>query len=342
MFTKRYINDIVKTEKNMKISPIFWFEAARGYSIPMSIMSWSIPFLFAMTEGGNIFNGIIALVGIVFAHAGVNLFDDFIDYKLEHKSIEKGLKQNFELQKGKCAYILNGNATLKDLFCVTTLCFATALACGLFLAAKTGIVVIFIMLTAAIIGILYPFLSFVALGEVAVGVMFAPLLYTGVYYVMTKSFSAELFPIAISTGLLTISLLHAHMFLDFDFDKKNRKTTLCSLAGNKNNAVRNQVIIMFLAYLNIAINIFFGLPKIYILSFLSIPTAIILYKLMKCDCYKKRKRIRTNIFFGPLGNLKKYQNVDIRAFIIKFSVARNVMVEFTMLICIAKIISEIY
>lgn len=342
MFTKRYINDIVKSEKIMKISPIFWFEAARGYSVPMSIMSWSVPFLFAATEGGNIFYGLIALVGIVFAHAGVNLFDDFIDYNLEQRNIKKGLKQDFELQKGKCAYLLSGDATLKDLLLIITLCFGTALACGVFLAAKTGIAVIFIMLAAALIGILYPFLSFVALGEVAVGVMFAPLLYTGVYYVMTKSFSAELFPIAISTGLLTIGLLHAHMFLDIDFDKKNKKTTLCSLAGNKNNAVRNQVIIMILAYLNIAINMFFGLPKIYVLSFLSIPTAIILYKLMKCDCYKKRKRIRTNIFFGPLGDMKKYKNLDVRAFIIKFSVARNVMVEFTTLICIAKIISEIY
>lgn len=342
MFTKRYINDIVKAEKNMKISPNFWFEAARGYSLPMSVMSWSVPFLFAAVEGGNIFYGIIALIGISFAHLGVNLFDDFVDYILEQRNVQKGLKEKFELQKGKCAYLLSKDASLKDLFIVISVCFAIAIVCGLFLAAKTGIVVIYIMLAAAAIGILYPLFSFIALGEIAVGVMFAPLLYTGVYYVMTKTFSTELLPIAISTGILTIGLLHAHMFLDIDFDKKSKKVTLCSLAGNRNNAVRNQVIIMILAYLNIIINLFFGLPKIYILSFLSIPTAIILYKLMKCDCYKKRKRIRTNIFFGPLGNLKKYKDIDVRAFIIKFSVARNIMVEFTILICIAKIISEIF
>lgn len=326
----------------MIVNPVFWFEAARGYSLPMSIMSWSVPFLFAMADGGNIFYGFIALIGIIFAHSGVNLFDDLIDYHLEQKNIKNGEKTTFELQKGKCEYILNGHASLKDLLIVTILCFSIALACGLFLAFKTGIEVIYIMLIAALIGILYPFLSFVALGEIAVGIIFAPLLYTGVYYVMTKSFSQELLPLAVSTGLLTIGLLHAHMFLDIDFDKKSRKTTLCSLAGNKNNAVKNQLIIMITAYLNIIINIFLGLPKIYILSFLSIPTAIILYKLMKCDCYKKRKRIRTNIFFGPLGNIKKYKNLDIRAFMIKFSVARNVMVEFTIMICIAKIISEIF
>jgi len=326
----------------MKISPVFWFEASRGYSLPMSVMSWCVPFLFAVIDGGNILYGIIALIGVLFAHAGVNLFDDFVDYILERRSVRKGLKENFDLQKGKCAYLLSGEANLIHLFIVLSLCFLIAFLCGIFLAVKTGVAVLFIMLAAAIIGILYPLFSFVALGEVAVGVMFAPLLYTGVYYVMTKTFSAELLPIAISTGLLTIGLLHAHMFLDMDFDKKNNKVTLCSLAGNRDNAVRNQVIIMVLAYLNIVVNMFFGLSKIYILSFLSVPTAIILYKLMKCDCYKKRRKIRTNLFFGPLGNLKKYKDVDVRAFIIKFSVARNVMVEFTILICIAKIISEIF
>lgn len=326
----------------MNLSPIFWLKAARGYSLPMSIMSWSVPFLFAAIEGGNVFYGILSLIGIVFAHAGVNLFDDFCDYIIEQNNIKKGKKAEFDLQKGKCAYLLNKEATLGQLFGIISVCFAIAIFCGIYLTIKTGMPVVYIALISGVICLLYPLLSFVALGEVAVGVMFAPLLYSGVYYVMTKSFSMELLPIAISTGLLTIGLLHAHMFLDMDFDKKNKKITLCSLAGSRNNAVRNQVIIMVLAYLNIAIMLFWGLSKIYILSFLSIPTAIILYKLMRCDCLKSRKRIKTNIFFGPIGDLKKYKNVEIRAFMIKFSVARNVMVEFTTLICLAKIISEIF
>lgn len=341
MFTKRYINVILKRGVKMKTNPIFWLNAARFYSIPMSIMSWSVPFLFAALDGGNVFYGIISLIGIVFAHLGVNLFDDFIDYIIEQRKIKKGLKEKFSLQKGKCAYLLNKEASLGELFLIISVFFAIAIFCGIFLTLKTGIFVLYLMIIAGLIGALYPLLSYVAMGEIAVGIMFAPLLYTGVYFVMTESFSTELIPIAISTGLLTIGLLHAHMFLDIDFDKKSNKITLCSLAKSKKRAVRNQVIITVLAYLNIFVMIFFGLPKIYILSFLSIPTAIILYKLMICDCYKKRKEIKTNIFFGYLGDLTKYENTDIKEFIIKFSVARNIMVEFTVLICIAKIISEI-
>ncbi len=342
MFTKRYIDVILKKEKKMNLNPIFWFEAARGYSIPMSVMSWTVPFLFATLDGGNILYGIIALIGIVFAHAGVNLFDDCIDYILEKRKISKGLKEKFELQKGKCAYLLDKRTNLNELLFIISVCFMIAVLCGTVLAVKTGFTVVFLMVAGALIGILYPFLSSVAMGEIAVGIMFAPLLYTGVYYVMTQKFSAELIPIAISTGLLTIGLLHAHMFLDIDFDKKGNKITLCSLAGTKEQAVKNQVIITVLAYFNIFIMMFFGLPKIYILTLLSLPTTVILYKLMKCDCYKKRKFIKTNIFFGPLGDLSKYKNPEIRAFMIKFSVARNVMLEFTILVCIAKIISEIF
>lgn len=326
----------------MKLNPVFWLNASRWYALPMSVMSWCVPFLFASLDGGNMLYGMVSLVGIIFAHLGVNLFDDFVDYIIEQRKIKKGLKKEFGLQRGKCAYLLNEETNLTEVFIIISVYFAIAVFCGVFLTVKTGITVLYLMLAGALIGGLYPFLSSVAMGEVAVGVMFAPLLYSGVYYVMTQSFSSELIPIAISTGLLTIGLLHAHMFLDLDFDKKGNKITLCSLAGSKERAVTNQVIIMVLAYLNIFVMMFFGLSKIYILSFLSIPTAIILYKLMKCDCYKKRKFIKTNIFFGYLGDLKKYKDFDVRAFIIKFSVARNVMVEFTILICIAKIISEIF
>ncbi|MGN0015569.1 MAG: prenyltransferase [Candidatus Gastranaerophilaceae bacterium] len=319
---------------------LLWSNAARSYSFPMSIMSWSVPFLFAILSGGNVFYGIIALTGIIFAHAGVNLFDDYIDFKLAAKS--NPLDKNYNLQKGKCSYILNGSATLNQLFSVTCFCFGIALACGIFLTLKTGIIVIYLTVVTAVICIFYPVLSLVALGEAAVAITFAPLLYTGVYYVMTMSFSRELIPIAVSTGLLTVSLLHAHMFLDIDFDKINRKNTLCRLAGSKANAVNNQLIIMLAAYLNIILLCIFGfLSKIYLITFASLPTAIVLYKTMKDYIVEPNKKIRPNVFFGFLENLQKYKQTNNINFMIIFLTARNVMVEFTALICIAKILREL-
>lgn len=323
----------------MKNLVSFWFKTTRAYSLPMSIMSWSVPFVFGITDKGNILYGIIALIGIIFAHLGVNMFDDFVDFLIAKKNANA--EGEIVLQKGKCAYLLNKELTLKQLALVICVLFTLAVLCGLYLTVKTGFTVVIITAIAGVIGLLYPLLSFVALGEIAVGVIFAPLLYTGVYYVMTGGFSLELFPVAISTGILTIGLLHAHMFLDIDYDKPNNKRTLCLLAGSKENAVRNQLYIMALGYINIiAFVLMQKIANIYLITLLSLPTAVMLYKIMRAGIINPDEKIHTNIFFGILENMQEYK--ENRNFMITFMTARNVMVEFTILVCLAKVISEIF
>ena len=322
----------------MKNLVSFWFKTTRAYSLPMSIMSWSVPFVFGITDKGNILYGIIALIGIIFAHLGVNMFDDFVDFLIAKKNANA--EGEIVLQKGKCAYLLNKELTLKQLALVICVLFTLAVLCGLYLTVKTGFTVVIITAIAGVIGLLYPLLSFVALGEIAVGVIFAPLLYTGVYYVMTGGFSLELFPVAISTGILTIGLLHAHMFLDIDYDKPNNKRTLCLLAGSKENAVRNQLYIMALGYINIiACVLMQKIANIFLITLLSLPTAVMLYKIMRAGFINPDEKIHTNIFFGILENMQEYK--ENRNFMITFMTARNVMVEFTILVCLAKVISEI-
>lgn len=322
----------------MKNLVSFWFKTTRAYSLPMSIMSWSVPFVFGITDKGNILYGIIALIGIIFAHLGVNMFDDFVDFLIAKKNANA--EGEIVLQKGKCAYLLNKELTFKQLALVICVLFTLAVLCGLYLTVKTGFTVVIITAIAGVIGLLYPLLSFVALGEIAVGVIFAPLLYTGVYYVMTGGFALELFPVAISTGILTIGLLHAHMFLDIDYDKPNNKRTLCLLAGSKENAVRNQLYIMALGYINIiAFVLMQKIANIYLITLLSLPTAVMLYKIMRAGIINPDEKIHTNIFFGILENMQEYK--ENRNFMITFMTARNVMVEFTILVCLAKVISEI-
>ena len=60
----------------------------------MSFMAWLIPFSFGLLNGGNFVYGLLALIGIVFAHLGANLFDDIIDYR----AFLKKRKQNSALK----------------------------------------------------------------------------------------------------------------------------------------------------------------------------------------------------------------------------------------------------
>lgn len=318
----------------------FWFEITRAYSFPMSVMSWLIPFIFGICDGGNVFFGIIALFGIVFVHAGANMFDDFADYLIEKRKIDKGLKNDFNFQKGKCRHLISGKITLKKLFAVIAFCFTAALFCGFYLFLNSGSEILFIVIPAAILAVLYPFCSYVALGEIVVAVMFSPLLYLGVYFVMTGAFSKELIPLAISTGFLTVGLLHAHMLLDFDFDALNKKITLCSLAKTKKNALKTQVLIEVSAYLNVLVFCFAGIiSKYYLLSFLSLPTAVILFLLLKDEKFSEKS---PNFLYGPLEKLSEYRQNNCFEFMLKFMVARNVMVEFTIFVCAAKILTEIF
>ena len=62
-----------------KISAIL--ECSRVFSLPMTVMSWLVIFTYSAMYSGNILNGILALIGVCFAHLVTNILDDYFDYK---------------------------------------------------------------------------------------------------------------------------------------------------------------------------------------------------------------------------------------------------------------------
>lgn len=325
-------------------SVIFWFDAARWYSSPTSIFSWSVPFLFGLVDGGNLFYGILSLIGVVFAHLGVNLFDDVVDYYIEvRKNNSNGLtNQTLNLQKGKCKYIIDNKTDLKTTLIISLCFFFVAFMIGYFFVYKCGLAVLFIMLLAGILCILYPLLTYIALGELAVGIIYGPLLYLGTYYVMTKSFSLEMMILSISTGLLTVGLLHTHTFMDYNFDVKNNKKTLCYILKTSHNAVLAQGIMMMLAYLNIIIFSFLNIiPKTMLLTFFSLPTAVSLYRVLIFHVKDPEMPVKRTFWMGPMENWEQIVNNNLESFMLKFLLSRNVMMIFTLFVDAAIIIDKI-
>ena len=97
----------------------------RAYSLPISVMSWLVPFLFALFNKGNVLYGIIALFGIVVLHLASNLFDDIIDYSRELWDIKRGKKIDFNFQKGKCCCIIENKITFKKAILINIILFDT-------------------------------------------------------------------------------------------------------------------------------------------------------------------------------------------------------------------------
>ncbi|MGI6680807.1 MAG: hypothetical protein ACOX3T_04915 [Bdellovibrionota bacterium] len=135
----------------------FWFRAARGYSLPMSALSFLVVFVWCLKLKGNAIYGLFSLIGIVFSHLGTNLFDDFIDFK-----------NNISKQDVERVYFEEANISLKTIFFASFLCFSIAVFIGLFFVIKIGFLVLVISLLTGMLCLLYPKLNHYSFGEIAI------------------------------------------------------------------------------------------------------------------------------------------------------------------------------
>jgi 1,4-dihydroxy-2-naphthoate octaprenyltransferase len=249
----------------------FWLKNSRIFSLPMALLSWLVIFVYAYKLGGNVLNGLVALVGISFAQLATNLFDDYMDYK--------NLPEN--CQQAKCAYLKSGNATLNDILKVVSIYLGISCVSGLFLFFRCGFPVIFLALIGGIFVLMYSKLSQKGLSELSVGVTFGPLLFEGVYFVMTKTFSLTVFVMSIAVVMFTIGLMYTHTVLDFEGDKcANKKTLVCRL-NDKSKAINGVFVVYSVGYLFTVILSFLLKNTDILLTLVLIPLVFKLHKTLK-------------------------------------------------------------
>jgi len=164
---------------------------------------------------------------------------------------------------------------------------------------------------------------------------FAPLLFAGTSFVMLGYFSMDILLLSVSTGLLTVGLLHTHALMDYDCDVRDKKKTLCTLSGSKRNSLFELGIMMALAYVNIAGGValgFFPLPTL--LTFFTAPLAVVLYKLMKLNNEHPEVVPERKFWMGPMDHWEEIKKNNAQNFMLKFYISRNIMMFFTILLCV--------
>lgn len=249
----------------------FWLKNSRLFSLPMTLLSWLVIFVYSLKLGGNVLNGVLALVGISFAHLATNLFDDYVDYK--------SLPENS--QKCKCAYIKDGSATINDVLKVVIAYLVIAAGMGFVLFLRCGFPVVVLAIIGGIITLIYAKLSQRGLSELAVGTAFGPLLFEGVYFVMTGYFSWTVFVMSVAVVIFTIGLMYVHTVLDFEGDMTVHKMTLACRLGDKNKAINGVLILYGIAYVaTILLGLMLKNYYIYA-SFLLVPLVFKLYNSLK-------------------------------------------------------------
>lgn len=324
----------IKNYNNFKI-------LTRAYSVPISFVSWLVPFVFGVFSNGNILFGLIALIGIIILHLATNLFDDICDYITEKRAVDMGIKSDFNFQDGKCILIRSGIVTLNKAVFIDFVLFLVAFLIGLFFIFNVSYNLLWILIAAGFICLVYPFLGCLGLGEVLVAIIFSPLIYSGVYFVMCADYSFDILIFSISTGLLAVAVLHNHMLLDYKFDVSNRKITLCTLCKSEKNSLILLKVLLLSAYINIIFWVLVQkLSLIYLIPLITFPAAYTLIKVMDSHIKSPDNVVKYSIFMGSKKTIDNIPDAQ-RNFLMKFFLVQNVLYLFSVCLCLAVIIDKL-
>ena len=315
-------------------SIMFWLECSRWYALPMTIFSWLIIFSYSCQNNGNILYGLIVLVGICCVHLATNLFDDFCDYHFLQKITDPN--NNVILpntQRGKCRYLLDNKVKLHEVLTVVGIYCVIALGIGLFFRFVVGTVVDIFVIIGALIVLLYAICSYVRLSEIMVGLAFGPLLFGGVYYVMTGKLTIEPFVLSVPSMLFTVNLIYTDTFLDKDIDKAEGKKTLVNFFRTENGALNFQKILIALGYMSVILIPIFDITDWEIFFvFLTIPLALDLIVSLKQYSVDNKSVPDKKWYHFPFEMWSDIKKNRSEVFMFRMYQARNLMIYSSLII----------
>lgn len=318
---------------------ILIMECSRIFSLPMTIFSWLVIFIYSAMDSGNIFYGLIAFIGLCFAHLGTNMLDDYCDYKSLIKRVDFNKSEYLKhSQKTKCRYLISGRMQEIELLTWIGIYFALATMCGLFLFIKCGTGVLYFALAGAVIALVYPIASRFCLSELMVGLAYGPALFGGVYYVMCGDYSWEVFLLSVPTMIMTVVLLFIHTIMDYEFDLAEGKKTLANIFNSKSVSLAFLKTFLILAYVSLVFECIFDVLdwQVFVV-FMTIPIAISLYNSMSAFVEDSNSIPEKKWYHFPMENMREFEKRGEVSFMFRMLQARNLMMYFSMLYILAMI-----
>ena len=322
-----------------------WFTNARPISLPQSMLPAITA--VALSYGNEEFSwiaAVAALIGVMFLHLGMNLLDDYFDYRVGSAEARKEVVgEGFRGRMTKYPYLTSGEATLKQLL--------TAIACFLSIAAAMGVIVFAIRgwmilawaVAAFIIGASYsggPLkLGFRGLGEAVIFIMFGPLMMTGVYYSVTGVVDWKIGLLSTAVGLLVMNIVYSHSVLDAVPDKKMGKTTMAHLMGGKKGQIVLSTLINTLPYLIVIAGVVLGLLHwAYLAVLLVMPVSLWLVGSLRDFVNHKETSLEPKRWMGPMGDFERFRQAKLDWFMLRWLTARNIVTMFCFVIIVANFI----
>ena len=312
------------------------FECSRIFSLPMTIMSWLVIFVYSLTVAGNVAYGVLALIGVCLVHLATNVLDDYFDYKTLIKQVNFDKKEYLKnSQKTKCRYLISGLIKEREiLYWAGSYLFIAALI-GIFFYFKCGVGVLYYALVGGIIAISYSFLSKIRLSEVVIAIAYGPALFGGVYYVMTRTYSWEVFVLSIPTMIITVILLYIHTVMDFEYDINEGHNTIANMFDSPLDSLIVLKWLIILAYISPLILCILDIADWQVLlSWLTIPLALDLYNSMVDYSVNSDSIPEHKWYHFPMEDMR-----GAPSFMIRMYQSRNLTIYYTLLLVIGLVLS---
>lgn len=226
-----------------EVSPLrIWVMAARPRTLPAAVAPVLVGTAAAVQWVGELPRVgafVAALVGSVFIQVGTNLANDYSDARRGADTADR---------LGPVRVTSAGLVTPQRVLRATWVAFAIAVACGVYLAAVAGIVILLIGAVSIAAGVLYtggprPY-GYAGLGEVFVFLFFGLVAVNGSYYVQVEQLDALPLGLSIAVGFLATAILVVNNVRDLETDRRAGKMTLAVRMGRRNAVALYRLLVL--------------------------------------------------------------------------------------------------
>jgi 1,4-dihydroxy-2-naphthoate octaprenyltransferase len=254
-------------EEWRELDPISrWLIASRAAVLVITLISSGIAGLFAFLEGGfDLLLWSLVTLGLLTAHATNNLLNDLTDHL---KGTDSG--DSFRTQYG-IQPVEAGLMSVRDVLLYAAGTGLVALLTGVCLVYLRGLPVLVLLAAGAFFVLFYTWpLKYVGLGELAVLVVWGPLMIGGGYYTITGEWNSDVVLAGLPYALGTTAIIFGKHIDKLEADRERGIRTLPVLMGEK--AARYTVLgTMVLQYLLVAYLVLIGFfTPVMLVVFLSL------------------------------------------------------------------------
>ena len=341
-----------------------WIKNARSIALPQSVLPCLTAVVLCIGQDGFLWwLAVPVVLGICAAHLGMNLADDYFDYKHDSRTRADISSTSVRARMEKCHYLGEGKATVSQLgWAIVGFLGFAALMGGIAFAAQwilhgwlaaMGIIIYAVL--GLIVGINYsgkPLeLGFHGLGELVIGLMFGPLLMLGVQAALTGTlFSWPMLCMSVAIGCMVTNIVYVHSVMEVNADAELGKMTFARLLfeakKRKGEEMKGKrLMVIFIGFFAIVPFILLGLgiamgwwSPWYLLTLVTLPMSVFLIHSTRLFAYGLPRNDTPRWWMGPMGEWDKYVAAGIDWFLFRWLLARNICTFFCLVLMIIHIV----